>query len=601
MLKSRILWRLYAAYVVIILISTSVVGILINRQVTETSLAEIQNTLAASNDYLSEIALHSLSTYPNEIRLYPALQNVIRALGERTKSRLTIISVKGIVIADSQEDPDKMDNHLDRPEIKATKFAGYGSATRFSQTLQLKMMYRAQAVHSKTKLLGYVRVSLPLTVINHRQIEIQKLVLISAVIAGIIALILGFYFARSFTNPLIKMTEVAEAISRGEYDKRIQIDQDDEIGQLAKAFNRMAISSSERITDIINDRNSLAMILRGMVEGVIAVDKNQHIVHINEAAARMLNVSMTTSLNRPVWEQVRFKEINTALEQALNENDVVESQLRLPSEQNDLVINIYVAVLVDVQQEPTGAIIVLHDISKLDRLIKIRRDFVANASHELKTPITAIKGLAETILDDREMPEDTKNNFIEKISAQSTRLSILVTDLISLSRLESDPDIDNFRRIEIQGLLERSVNGAMQLCSEKNLNIEMILNTDSKLVVMGDGHALSQLIDNLIDNAIHYTSKGGDIKLSLEEKDSQAVLTIADTGIGIEPKEQSRIFERFYRIDKARSKVLGGTGLGLSIVKNIVRQHRGAISIESQLGVGSRFQISLPLVSTTER
>ncbi|MBL4679492.1 MAG: HAMP domain-containing protein [Pseudomonadales bacterium] len=600
MLSSRILWRLYAAYVVIILISTSVVGILINRQVTETSLADIQNTLAASNDYLSEIALHSLSTYPNETRLYPALQSVIRTLGERTKSRLTIVSIEGIVIADSQEDPDKMDNHLNRPEIKAAKVVGYGTATRFSQTLQLEMMYRAQAVISETKLLGYVRVSLPLTVINHRQIEIQKLVLISAVIAGIIALILGFYFARSFTNPLIKMTEVAEAISRGEYDKRIQIDQYDEIGQLAKAFNRMAISSSERIADIINDRNSLAMILRGMVEGVIAVDKNQNIVHINEAAARMLNVSMTTSLNRPVWEQVRFKEINAALEQALNENDVVESQLRLPSEQNDLVINIYVAVLVDAQQEPTGAIIVLHDISKLDRLVKIRRDFVANASHELKTPITAIKGLAETILDDKEMPEDTKNNFIEKISAQSTRLSTLVTDLISLSRLESDPDTDNFRRIEIQGLLEKSFNGAMQLCSQKNLNIEMTLNTDSKLVVMGDSHALSQLIDNLIDNAIHYTSEGGNIRLVLEEKDSQAVFTISDTGIGIAPKEQSRIFERFYRVDKARSKVLGGTGLGLSIVKNIVRQHQGAISIESQLGVGSHFQISLPLVSATE-
>ncbi|MFT7686207.1 MAG: two-component system phosphate regulon sensor histidine kinase PhoR, partial [Candidatus Azotimanducaceae bacterium] len=294
-------------------------------------------------------------------------------------------------------------------------------------------------------------------------------------------------------------------------------------------------------------------------------------------------------------EQVRIQEINISLERALKTGTVVESQMRRPTEGEDLVVNIYVAVLLDSQQKLNGAVIVLNDISKLDLLRRIRRDFVANASHELKTPITAIKGLAETILDDKSMPIETLRNFIQKIGIQSNRLASLITDLLSLSRLESDPDADNFQLVNFTEVVERTIEGALVNCVDKHLALIQKNCTTERLQIKGDVQALSQLVDNLMDNAIKYTPPHGKITVSLMSEKDFVRFQISDTGIGISQSEQNRVFERFYRVDKARSRELGGTGLGLAIVKNIAQQHGGSVAVESQLGRGSIFTVHMPL------
>ncbi|MFT7686271.1 MAG: two-component system phosphate regulon sensor histidine kinase PhoR [Candidatus Azotimanducaceae bacterium] len=599
MLKSQILWRLYAGYVAIILVTTLIVSLLINNQMAKNGLEEINHNLEARTEYLSQIALPTLRSLTKQDE-YSAvnsqnLQEIVRILGKKTNSRLTIIAADGFVIADSQEQPSKMDNHKSRPEIVLAGRTGAGTSSRFSNTLKVEMIYRAQSLKDDDKLLGYVRVSLTSIAIEKKLRQLQRIVIFSGVLASLTALAFGFYIARSFTQPLIKLTEVAEAISRGEYDKRIYLKQTDEIGQLASAFNRMAEASAHRMEEIISDRNILAMILTGMVEGVIGVDEKQNIIHINNAAAKMLGLSMTSSLNQPIWEQVRIQEINMALEQALERNGVVETQMRRPAEGEDLVVNIYVAVLLDNQQHLNGAVIVLHDISKLDLLGRIRRDFVANASHELKTPITAIKGLAETIIDDESMPSETLRSFIKKINVQSNRLANLISDLLSLSRLESDPEVDNFQLVNFSDLVERSIEGALINCSEKHLELVRENFPKERLQTRGDVQALSQLVDNLMDNAVKYTSNGGTITISLKRVDKFLNLQVSDTGIGISKLEQSRIFERFYRVDKARSRELGGTGLGLAIVKNISHQHGGSVTVKSQIGVGSVFTVHLPI------
>lgn len=602
MFTSQILWRLYAGYVLIIIITTIIIGVLINKQMAENGIEEINQNLEARTEYLSQIALPVLANQRSaqknnlsKINTDQMLQEIVSTLGHKTDSRLTVIGQNGVVIADSQERPEIMDNHSKRPEIIQARQTGAGTSARFSNTLKLEMIYRAQSVIEQENLLGYVRVSLPSVTIEKKLTQLQNIIVLSGLFASLIALALGFYIAKSFTQPLIKLTEIAEAISRGEYDKRIIHKQNDEIGQLAKAFNRMAAASSHRMEEITKDRNSLAMILTGMVEGVVGVDEEQNIVHINNAAADMLGLSIASSLNKAIWEQVRIQEINISLERALKTGTVVESQMRRPTEGEDLVVNIYVAVLLDSQQKLNGAVIVLNDISKLDLLRRIRRDFVANASHELKTPITAIKGLAETILDDKSMPIETLRNFIQKIGIQSNRLASLITDLLSLSRLESDPDADNFQLVNFTEVVERTIEGALVNCVDKHLALIQKNCTTERLQIKGDVQALSQLVDNLMDNAIKYTPPHGKITVSLMSEKDFVRFQISDTGIGISQSEQNRVFERFYRVDKARSRELGGTGLGLAIVKNIAQQHGGSVAVESQLGRGSIFTVHMPL------
>lgn len=599
MLRSPLLWRLYAGYVVIILICTLIVGTLVGRQVTANSTNEIHHSLAVRSELLAEVARPSLLALTGNLASGlndSNLQKTIVQLGKNTESRLTIISRSGIVLADSQEQPEIMDNHGNRPEIILAKESGFASQSRFSQTLQQQMIYRALRVEHNQEIIGYVRVSLPLSIIAEKLSQLRLIVLFAALVAACTALVTGFFFARRFTAPLRHMTEVAEAISQGDYNKRLSVTQNDEVGQLANAFNRMARRSEQRMTEITEDRNRLATIFAGMVEGVIHVDQEFQVIHMNEAAARLLDLSALACVNKPFWENVRDREINEALMQAMESNQVVKTQLRRATDGNDRVIDLYVAALSRGHTgESIGAIIVLHDISELDGLERIRRDFVANASHELKTPITAIRGLTETILDDAEMDELTRKRFIKKIHVQSLRLSALVSDLMTISRLESSSAERHYEPIDLAEIIKRSASSVKNTYQEKQQKFDLDVPS-ARVMISGDMQAISQLIDNLLDNAVKYTPLEGSISVQLSVVNKLTKLTVKDTGIGISAQYQQRIFERFYRVDKARSRELGGTGLGLSIVRNIAEQHGGTIAVESRPGSGSIFTLMLPLL-----
>ncbi len=593
MFRSKLLWRLYIGFATILFISTVIVGITLSRQLSENTLKEIQNSLSVRSEMLSEIAKDFLLTRPDS-NFSAVTQDTVVRLGRATNTRLTVITPEGWVIADSEEQPAVMDNHSQRPEIIEARDSGIGTASRFSQTQQQMLMYRAIPVMKNQQLLGFVRAAVPLTAVDQQLAQLQRLILLSASIVAIAALLLGLYFVNRVTGPLRSMTEAAEAISKGDYNRRIEVVYQDEIGSLAAAFNRMARGSAQRMDDITRDRNRLSSIFAGMVEGVVDVDEDQKIVHINQVAAELLGLSINGSIGKSLWEEVRVTEIITALEQTLETQKVVNTQMRRPSNEDDQVVNIYAAALQNEQGDSIGAVIVLNNISKLDQLERIRRDFVANASHELKTPITAIRGLTETILDDDKMPADIRQGFMEKVHAQSIRLSSLVTDLMTISRLESDHQEKSVNAFDLGELVRRSMADCTALSQEKQLQTELSL-PDSAMIINGDAQAISQLVDNLIDNAIKYTENGGTVSVKLEKENNTAKFTVEDSGIGINPQDQQRIFERFYRVDKARSRELGGTGLGLSIVKNIAEEHDGNVTVASKPGLGSTFTITLPL------
>jgi len=596
--SSSLLRRVYSGYVGIILILTLVVGILVSRQVTENGRVEIENSLAVRSELLAQIALQERDQFSNiwqpQYQNLPRFREIINRLGQETDSRLTVIDATGRVIADSQEDPLRMNNHLDRPEIIAAGELGDAMSSRFSETLQQQMMYRAQSVITNGEKAGFVRVSLSLVYIDHKLKQLQVIVLMSALLAAAAALVLGFVLAKRISDPLRNMIDVAEAISQGDYDRRIQVEQKDEIGKLAEAFNRMARSSVKRMAEITTDRNRLAKIFDGMVEGVIYVDEQRRITDINQAAASLLEISAVDCVGKPVAEQVRVPQIIDALAQSIEQRDVVKTQMHRISGPSRLTVDIYAAALQGDDQSSFGAVVVLHDVSELERLARIRRDFIANASHELKTPITAIRGLTETMLDDDEMALDTRQRFIERVHTQSLRLSSLVGDLMTISRLESDQEETHFARFDLTEVVKRSVKTALASCEEKQLHLATDICTE-KNVIGGDMQTISQLVDNLIDNAIKYTPTGGNINVQLTREAKHIRLQVKDTGIGINPKYHDRVFERFYRVDKARSRELGGTGLGLSIVKNIAEQHGCTVSLQSKPGEGSTFTVLFPV------
>jgi two-component system, OmpR family, phosphate regulon sensor histidine kinase PhoR len=590
MFRSRILWKLYVGYVALILLSTIVVGVLVSRQAEKETLMEIEQSLNVRAVLLRDVALESFS-----LSSYLKVQERIRALGNKTNTRFTIIKADGTVLADSKEDPNTMDNHANRPEILLARSHGYGTTTRFSNTIDTKMMYFATSVYTEEVLLGYVRTSLPLSMIDSRLSRVRAIVLFGMGVSIFVALLLGFFIARGFARPLTAMTEIAESISGGNYDQRVSIDRKDEIGSLAKSLNKMARSSRERMETIARDKNKLLAILAGMVEGVVAVDKNETIIHMNEAAARILGLSSQECIDQRVWETIRSQDLCHIFSVTLNEETEIRKKLRIVTGSPDQIVEVHASPFRDAGGELVGAVAVLYDVSELERLETIRRDFIANVSHELKTPITAIRGLVETLISDEEMSPEIHNRFLLKTMDQTIRLSTIVTDLLALSRLES-VGIDLIREpIDLRELVNNSMQALLPASEDKSIEVESRI-PDEPIEVLGDKEALSQSINNLLDNAIKYNSRNGNVWLRLHKEDGNAVIIIRDTGIGIEPLEQHRIFERFYRVDKARSRQLGGTGLGLSIVKHTILAHGGQLSVESTPGAGSTFHISLPLL-----
>lgn len=621
MIKSPILWRLYAGYVVIIFISTTIVGLLVGQQVASNGMDEIHKSLVVQSDMLAELSREELSRAelsreglaldvpPMERR---TLQKTIRLLGDKSDSRLTVIRADGTVIADSQESPENMDNHSARPEIIGAMASGQSASIRFSQTLSQEMSYLARRVDQDERLLGIVRVSIPLNDIERKATQLRWLVLLGAATSALAALVLGFYFAKRFTDPLRSMTEIAEAISQGDYERRLSVINKDEIGALAEAFNRMARSSAERVLEITDERNRLAKILSSMVEGVIGIDGDRRVIHANHAARKLLaggglGIDVRVSShsapqaesagedNELVWEDIRIPEVIQAVEQAFETGRMVKVQIRRAASGHDFIVDAHISPLLGEIGQVTGVLIVLNDISEIASLERVRRDFVANASHELKTPITAIRGLTETMLDDPEMDDETKHRFVERISAQSMRLSVLVTDLLTISRLESDQNERSENTFDLLELVKRSISAARPACLEKQLTLEFE-SDKSPCPFSGDFQSLTQLVDNLMDNAVKYTPPGGAVTVRFFQVGDTIRLEVEDTGIGIDDHAQRRVFERFYRVDKARSRDLGGTGLGLSIVKNIAEQHKGTVRLESESGKGSRFIVNFPLL-----
>ena len=590
-LKSSYFLRAFSGYTLVTLLGAWFILIASLNNVESRNIRELEGSMQTTANLLADsISPATLADSSASLKLHVKKQSEIASL------RITLIDSFGGVLADSHQDPLAMDNHLRRPEIQAALVTGIGSTDRYSSTLGQEYRYLALPVNSTEGVIGFVRVAKPLIEISAMVERENSVVTRNIIVIAAIILVLGFIFFGYQANSIGVVSEIAKDIASGKFDTRISAVSGVGLSEIAESFNQIARRSEQNYSKVSEDRNRLATVFTCMVEGVIDVDLTQNVLHINDAAARLLSVEPQSCIGQPIWHAIRNQTITDALDSAIQNNSVVNAQVDLQKASSSTALDIYAASLRNDRSEPIGAVLVLHDLTHLKNLEKVRTDFVANASHELKTPITAIRAITETLLEAQEIEKETSAHFMERLHVQSLRLAQLIDDLMTISRLESSRGKEEFSRTSINELVIRAVTVAEVAATERDIRILTEL-PDTDLFLFVDGFDISQLIDNLLDNAIKYTKDYGLITISLESDGEKATLRVSDNGLGISEEDQQRIFERFYRVDKARAQSLGGTGLGLSIVRNIAEKHNGTIEVKSTIGVGSSFTFCLPLES----
>jgi two-component system phosphate regulon sensor histidine kinase PhoR len=524
-----------------------------------------------------------------------AIDKQCKEYGRLTNTRITIVDTNGVVLGDSDKDPLNMENHGSRPEM-VQAFGGHlGTAARFSNTLQLKMKYVAVPVKENSNVIAVVRTSLPVSNIEKTLNTFYLNVAISGILIIILALIVSIVVFRRLTRPLEELQLGAERFADGHLQFKLPVSDIEEIATLATSMDRMAKQLDARIRTIVEQRNEREAILSSMSEGVLALDANECIVSLNRTAAYFLDIDIESVTGKSIHGVARISDLHRLIEMTSNSNETVEMELVLPG-QKERYLQAHGTVLNDTSGKRIGIVLVFNDITRLKKLENIRRDFVANVSHELKTPITAITGSAETLLDDPiDNPEDSRR-FLKMIARHSERLNNLVDDLLTLARLESESDRDGieFSRNKIADVL----NSSIHVCRERGNahNVTITCSCDSNIEVKINIRQLEQSVVNLIDNAIKYSEAGSEVTVKAEISGDEIVISVEDQGCGIESKHLPRLFERFYRVDKARSREVGGTGLGLAIVKHVAITHEGRVSVDSTPGKGSTFRIHLPKI-----
>ena len=496
-------------------------------------------------------------------------------------------------MGDSDADVTKMNNHADRPEFKAAFRIGKRSNVRPSDTLNKQMMYFALALEVDDELIAVVRTSILITAIDEKLASINRQILWGGVILALCLAGLSLWISRRISRPIEQMREAAQRYAEGDLTVRVPVPNSTELASLAVSLNDMARELHARIQTVTEQRNELEAVLSSMVEGVLAIDDNGKVLSINEAAVALLGVSIESAEGRMIQEIVRNTELQRFVENTLHSDTTIEAEISFPDVQGERFFHLHGARLSDGGGR-SGAVIVLNDMTRMRQLENLRRDFVANVSYELKTPVTSIKGFVETLLEGAmNTPEEAKR-FLHIIAQQSNRLNSIIEDILSLSRIE---EYGEKRTITLKTeKLKPVLTDAIELCKEpakmKDIVIELRCADDLEAEI--NLMFLEQALVNLIHNAVKYSGRGSKVQVAVTKDEKSLRISVSDNGPGIAPEHLPRVFERFYVADKARSRKLGGTGLGLAIVKHVAQAHGGQVTVESEVGKGSVFTIYIP-------
>jgi two-component system, OmpR family, phosphate regulon sensor histidine kinase PhoR len=516
-------------------------------------------------------------------------------LGRSTSTRFTVILPSGVVVGDSDENPADMDNHVTdhRQEIDQALAEGVGWSERDSATMREKMLYVAIAFPEGQRRQAVVRAAVPVTALNETLGAVRGQIVVAGLIGTALIALVSLWISRGISRPLEQIRAGAARFARGELDHRLPSVGSEEVRAVVEALNHMARQLSARIETIQRQQNEHEAMLSSMEEGVLAIDNRGVIISLNETCAALLGTDQEKARGRLVHEVIRKPDLLRFVESALASPSPVEGDIQLHGPE-DRCLSAHGTALFDAERDKIGVLIVLHDISRLRHLENVRRDFVANVSHELRTPITSIKGFVETLLDGALDDRDNAVRFLGIMLRQVNRLDAIIGDLLSLSRIEkvAEEHLIELAPHAIREVLAAAAEMCAKKAADKQIRIEQVCPDD--LTARINAPLLEQAVVNLIDNAVKYSGAGSTVRLSAFRDGPEVVIEVRDEGSGIDARHLPRIFERFYRVDKARSRELGGTGLGLAIVKHIILAHGGSVDVESTIGVGSSFSLRLP-------
>jgi two-component system phosphate regulon sensor histidine kinase PhoR len=523
-----------------------------------------------------------------------ATQRFFARLGQIDDHRVTLILPDGKVLMDSGTDAKRMESHSDRPEvIQAIKY-GQGKSQRYSTSMGKQMLYLAQRVPVKGPLQAVVRVAVPVRTLTREMDAADQVLVVLLAVVLVATLVFSYAAARRITGPVSELQKGLTRIGGGELSYRLEIPPVPHLAALTRSINQTADRLQKYIQELNEERNLRTLILANMTRGVIAIDTKHAIMDINDSALRLLELSRPATEGTRIGEFVRYPELLLLIDESEKDGGPVEKEMAVGVTEV-VLLNMRATALKDMAGNRIGTLVVLSDVTLLRRLETVRQDFVANVSHELRTPVTSIKGFAETLLDGAVEDPATAERFLKIIVRQASQLESIIRDLLELSRLEQNSAQALDRQDSpVKGVLRSAVELCQNRADERH--VAVTLSCEEGLTAKMHGGLMEQAMVNLIDNAIKYGAGGESAKVEVTavREGTGVRITVRDYGQGIEHKHLARLFERFYRVDKGRSRELGGTGLGLAIVKHIVLIHQGTVSVESELGKGSTFTIRLP-------
>ena len=594
MRKKRLFWHIYPSYLLVTLLALLALAWFAWHSLEQNYLASMRQHLALVGQTIElQIARDTARTGA------PNIEGACQAIAPPPGIRVTVILASGEVVCDTLEDAKQMANHGDRHEFEEALRGNTGTATRYSSTLGYNMLYLARPIVHSGEVVGAVRCAIAETAANQELRRLQKQIGGAALGIGALASLLSYAAARRISQPLEELSQDARRVARGDLNYKVALPEPEELAVVGESINRLAQQLEERSDLIGRQGYEQQAVLASMVEGVLAVDPQQHVMLVNNAAAELVGGQQIDLRGKTLQEVVRNADLKDFATRALVSDESIEADVVLRG-QSERILRVRGTALRNGYGDGIGALIVLNDVTNVRRLENLRRDFVANVSHELKTPIASIKGWVETLLDGALKNPEEAERFLRIVVKQADRLNSIIEDLLSLSKIEQSEEAANLHleQARIRDVLEAVLNDCQAQAAERNIQVK--LRCDPLLTAGINPPLLEQAVINLVDNAIKYSEPGSEVLITAHDAGEEVTVAVIDHGCGVAREHLPRLFERFYRVDKARSRKLGGTGLGLAIVKHIIQAHRGRITVDSAPGKGSTFTIFLSKVPAAQ-